>query len=843
MQAIRGKKSFFLVTLVALMLCLTISGGAEAGWNGSAQDISTGNGTSTSPYWIGSPGQLKKMAEWVNAGINADKYYKLVIDIDLENNSWTPIGSSSKPFSGNFDGDGKIISNLKISTNNDNQGLFGYVSGSNAVIKNVGVVGIDISGKDNVGGLAGSINSYSKVQNSFAMGKVAGQSNVGGLIGFTDETKISGYSSVVERSFATCSVTGAAAVGGFVGKNDASLENCYSTGSAIGGSYIGGFVGVNGGRVGASYATGRVKGDSYFGGFFGSNSASAMLSSKSYWVIQGTGMYSDIGNRRFADNLVVIGKAQDFCSLPANGSLNNSIWQAKNGDYPQLRVFSESSSANLQRASSISARALVLGMSNRSDAIEKEIKPLPANSSENEPISWTWTPEDRFQMLNDNVYGKYLSVKSFGDVALKATAGGFSKTFSLTTVQKVPPTIGLQSISDEAFVINIDGLVGLPISAGPNYFDIFVYGSSIPVRPESLSVSAPAKPEWMTITPLTRQTSGLSGTFLITGTPTVNNIGSSSFTVTVTASNEGGSDKIDFKVNYNITATVPEAPQNFTATPGDGQVDLSWTAPANNGGSPITGYKVSKNGGNSWVSLTNVTTYSFTNLSNGQQYNFQVRAVNSVGEGPASQATATPQAAETAPGAPQNLTATPDGEQVDLSWTAPANNGGSPITGYKVSKDGGNSWVSLANVTTYSFTNLSNGQQYNFQVRAVNSVGEGPASQATATPLAAETAPGAPQNFTVTPGYEHVALSWTAPESNGGSGIIGYQVSKDGGTSWENADTDTSHSFSGLSNGQQYNFQVRAVNRVGEGPVSQATAAPHAAAAAPGAPQNFTATP
>lgn len=90
--------------------------------------------------------------------------------------------------------------------------------------------------------------------------------------------------------------------------------------------------------------------------------------------------------------------------------------------------------------------------------------------------------------------------------------------------------------------------------------------------------------------------------------------------------------------------TVPTAPQNFTAEPGDGQVTLSWDAPANDGGSAITKYQVSKDDGAGWTDAGLSTSYIFTGLTNGVEYTFLVRAVNSAGPGEAARVTATPAA-------------------------------------------------------------------------------------------------------------------------------------------------------------------------------------------------------
>jgi hypothetical protein len=106
------------------------------------------------------------------------------------------------------------------------------------------------------------------------------------------------------------------------------------------------------------------------------------------------------------------------------------------------------------------------------------------------------------------------------------------------------------------------------------------------------------------------------------------------------------------------------------------------------------------------------------------------------------------------------------------------------------------------------------------------SQGPGPAAKKTAIPQAPPTAPSAPQNFTATPDDGSVTLAWTAPASTGGAAITGYQVSNDDGSAWAAADSDTGHTFTGLTNDQSYTFQVRAQNSAGNGPAATATATP-----------------
>ncbi|NLL52867.1 MAG: helix-turn-helix domain-containing protein, partial [Peptococcaceae bacterium] len=97
-------------------------------------------------------------------------------------------------------------------------------------------------------------------------------------------------------------------------------------------------------------------------------------------------------------------------------------------------------------------------------------------------------------------------------------------------------------------------------------------------------------------------------------------------------------------LTVSAALTVPFAPQNFTATPGDSQVTLSWTAPASDGGSSITKYQVSKDNGVIWTDVGLNTSHTFTGLTNDMEYTFKVRAVNSVGRGAEASVTATPTA-------------------------------------------------------------------------------------------------------------------------------------------------------------------------------------------------------
>lgn len=165
----------------------------------------------------------------------------------------------------------------------------------------------------------------------------------------------------------------------------------------------------------------------------------------------------------------------------------------------------------------------------------------------------------------------------------------------------------------------------------------------------------------------------------------------------------------------------------------NGQINLSWTAPASNG-APITGYMIeqSTNSGSSWSTLVNNTgttsvSYSHTGLTSAQRYDYRVSAINAVGTGTAS--TAANATATTVPQAPTIGTATAGNAQATVAFTANAT-GGSAITTFTSTA----SPVSPANGTAASspitHTNLTNGTAYTFTVTATNANGTSTASAA-----------------------------------------------------------------------------------------------------------------
>jgi len=241
--------------------------------------------------------------------------------------------------------------------------------------------------------------------------------------------------------------------------------------------------------------------------------------------------------------------------------------------------------------------------------------------------------------------------------------------------------------------------------------------------------------------------------------------------------------------------------------------DASVQAPA-----APTGYAIeySSNSGTSWTRFTNntgstSTSATVTGLTNGTSYIFRVANVinGSVGTFSTASPTYVPFGV---PAAPTSLAGTRGNQQVALTWAAPTNTGGSPLTDYIVqfSSNSGSTWSTFADGTSTTasatVTGLTNGTSYVFRVAAVNTNGTGTYTSATAA-LVPATTPGAPDITSLSVSSGQVAIIWNAPASNGGAVITDYviQQSSNSGSTWttfsDGTSTSSSATVTGLTNG------------------------------------------
>ena len=315
-------------------------------------------------------------------------------------------------------------------------------------------------------------------------------------------------------------------------------------------------------------------------------------------------------------------------------------------------------------------------------------------------------------------------------------------------------------------------------------------------------------------------------------------------TVKVSVTDDTNRTSIAQFKNVNILPiTAPGLIGGLTATGGNARATLSWTAPADNGGAPVTNYEImyADLTAGKWSSYKPVTrsvstdtTATVTGLTNDKPHIFVVRAVNAKGAGQwitlANLVTPT----SVAPGAISGLTAAPGDRQVTLTWTAPADNGGSPVTNYEIlyAEQTAGVWSAYKPVTraasaatNATVTGLTNGKPHVFVVRAVNAKGVSPWTQLASltTPAAA---PSVIRSLAASGGNGRVTLTWSAPVSDGGSPITNYSIMYADQTAgiWSAykpvtraASTTTTATVTGLTNDKPHIFVVRAENAAGVG--------------------------
>lgn len=270
--------------------------------------------------------------------------YKLMNDIDLSGNSWSPIGSSAA-FNGTLDGNGYAIQNLTINLPNQNYvGLFGRNGGT---IINLTLENVNVTGANYTGGLAGRndgnvINCYIKGDSD-----VTGGNYTGGLLGIN-------YSSVIQSSFEG-GVSGGGYVGGLCGSvSGGSFEQCYAaanvTATAANAGGFAGYVTDAGSMLRNSFSAGKVVGVSSSAGFAGLINAGKV--ENCYSISTNAGGFSNNGNNAMVQNsyfdsdwiATPIAKPEARTTAQMTSQSNytgwnfDNIWKIEEGSgYPMLR--------------------------------------------------------------------------------------------------------------------------------------------------------------------------------------------------------------------------------------------------------------------------------------------------------------------------------------------------------------------------------------------------------------------------------------------------------------------------------------------------------------------------
>jgi len=347
----------FSFIFVSFSLCFSYSGGS---------------GTSGDPWQISDPDDLQEL---MDTSVDWDNYFKQTAVINCYGlSSPNPIGNSTTPFSGKYDGQGFYIENLEIDMpSTDYVGLFGFCSDAN--LNEINLINATVSGNYYVGSLCGFMTDLVSVNECFTHGNVSGSYYVGGMIGYVTSsvivsiTKSKSYTNVYgngsyiggfigrfyfnytgdysssANAFEECYSTGDVSlssrmirfnIGGFIGYfylsnvSFSMFNDCYSTGSVSSdlGYYVGGFIGyLASASISNCYSIGSATGSSYVGGFIGYGALNSI--SSCYWDIEASGNSTSAGGS---------GRTTSQMKTQSNysGWDFTNVWTKNTIDYPKL---------------------------------------------------------------------------------------------------------------------------------------------------------------------------------------------------------------------------------------------------------------------------------------------------------------------------------------------------------------------------------------------------------------------------------------------------------------------------------------------------------------------------
>lgn len=321
-----------LLALAALAwIAVPVSARAETDvWDGTtASGFAGGTGTEGDPWLIENAEQLAYLAQQVNNGTDYErKHFRLVSDLDLRGNEWTPIGTYRKPFWGGFDGGGHTITGMTITGNRDYVGLFGEChnfTAASSYIKSVTVKQANISGRNFVGAIAGegaNISDCYSIENTICANRCVGGicgSLTGNISGCYNSSSVSGISTAG-------GIMGTASYEGNVGNGV--VQYCYNIGAVTVSqqdSYVGGITGASANRYDISNCLncGKITGNGKnVGGIAGSTDSNDMN------FIGNCYYNSDLNNAGVgegaSDKVIPLTTSQLCGALPEG--LNSTIW-------------------------------------------------------------------------------------------------------------------------------------------------------------------------------------------------------------------------------------------------------------------------------------------------------------------------------------------------------------------------------------------------------------------------------------------------------------------------------------------------------------------------------------
>lgn len=303
-------------------------------------------------------------------------------------------------------------------------------------------------------------------------------------------------------------------------------------------------------------------------------------------------------------------------------------------------------------------------------------------------------------------------------------------------------------------------------------------------------------------------------------------------------------------------AEGPTPPRSLSASPStsvEGRINLSWSSPSNDGGMPINGYALYRNGTH-YANIGVTNSFADNNTVPGNKYYYHIAASNVVTALGSTFSELSNHSGDVtspgAPSAPRNLTATASpgtSGRINLDWDAPSSPRGT-IVKYVIYRNGTFVEFSEGSGTTWSDYNQTPNVAYSYTVRARNSFSNNNNSSSAASSSRTVTAPGlpnAPRNLRLaasTSAFGRVSIDWDAPSSTYG-GVSRYNVYRDG--TLLGSTTSSSFTDAGLVTSKSYSYAVRARNAWGDALSKVGPATPSESITAPGppsAPRNLTIT-
>lgn len=268
---------------------------------------------------------------------------------------------------------------------------------------------------------------------------------------------------------------------------------------------------------------------------------------------------------------------------------------------------------------------------------------------------------------------------------------------------------------------------------------------------------------------------------------------------------------------FAINAIAPGAPTIGTATGGNTQAFITFTAPSSNGGAPIDTYTATSSPGGKTGSCAgpSACTITVSSLTNGTDYIFTVTATNSAGTGAASASSNT-----VTPKSTQTITFTNPGSQTfgtnpDLRTL---NGGATASSGLAVTFT--SSTTGVCTVTSVGVLTFVTAGTCTIQADQAGNASYLPAAPVSHTFFVNAIVPGAPTNVVATAGNTQASVAFTAPTNTGGTTITSYTVTVSPADVAPVNQANSPIVVSGLTNGQAYTFTVTADNSAGTGPAS-----------------------